>query len=209
MEVKGRDPRDAAFLEHDLDPDPLRQFARWFEEAQEAGIELPEAAALATVGPDGQPSERMVLVKRADERGFLFHTGYGSRKGRELENNPRAALLFYWHVLGRQVRIEGLVERVAEEESAAYFATRPRESRLAAWASPQSETIESREALDARFADAAERFGDAEVPLPPGWGGFRLVPGEIEFWQHRVNRLHDRLRYRRSGQRWTVERLAP
>jgi pyridoxamine 5'-phosphate oxidase len=151
----------------------------------------------------------MVLVKRADERGFVFHTGYGSRKGRELEDNPRAALLFYWHVLGRQVRAEGAVERVPEEESAAYFATRPRESRLAAWASPQSEPIESREALDTRFAKAAERFADAEVPLPPGWGGFRLNPVEIEFWQHGVGRLHDRLRYRRSGQRWTVERLAP
>jgi pyridoxamine 5'-phosphate oxidase len=209
MDATGNDRRAGAPLEQDLDTDPLRQFTRWFDEAREAGIELPEAAALATADADGQPSVRMVLVKGADERGFLFHTGYGSRKGRELEENPRAALLFYWHVLGRQVRVEGPVKRVPEEESAAYFATRPRESRLAAWASQQSETIESREALDAGFEEAARRFADAEVPLPPGWGGFRLLPDEIEFWQHRANRLHDRLRFRRSGQPWTVERLAP
>jgi len=151
----------------------------------------------------------MVLVKRFDESGFRFHTGYGSRKGRDLEENPRAALVFYWHVLGRQVRVEGAVERVPEEESAAYFATRPLESRLAAWASAQSEVIESREALDARFEEASARFAGGDVPLPPHWGGFRLLPSELEFWQHRENRLHDRLRYRRADGDWVIERLAP
>jgi pyridoxamine 5'-phosphate oxidase len=209
MDVPRTDPRAAPFLEDDLDPDPFRQFERWFRDAREAGIELPEAAALATSGAGGAPSARMVLVKGFDESGFRFHTGYGSRKGRELEENPRAALVFYWHVLGRQVRVEGAVERVAEEESAAYFATRPLESRLAAWASDQSEVIEGREALDARFEEANARFADGEVPLPPHWGGFRLVPSELEFWQHRENRLHDRLRYRRAGGGWVIERLAP
>jgi pyridoxamine 5'-phosphate oxidase len=208
MSAEATDPRARPLRKADLDPDPVRQFEHWFEEARGAAVELPEAAALATASADGAPSARMVLVKGFDERGFLFHTGYASRKGRELTENPTAALLFYWHVLGRQVRVEGTVDRVGEGESAAYFTTRPLESRLAAWASQQSEPIESREALEARFAEASARFG-RDVPLPPHWGGFRLLPDEYEFWQHRENRLHDRLRYRPTAQGWLIERLAP
>jgi pyridoxamine 5'-phosphate oxidase len=186
-----------------LDPDPLRQFQSWLEES---GGD--DRVALATASPDGAPSARMVLLKGADERGFVFHTNYESRKGRELAANPRAALLFYWAELGRQVRVEGRVERVTHEESEAYFRTRPRGGQLAAWASAQSEPIESREALEARFAEAAaEHSGD--VPLPPHWGGFRLVPEVYEFWQHRENRLHDRFRYRREGGAWLIDRLSP
>jgi pyridoxamine 5'-phosphate oxidase len=185
-----------------LDPDPLRQFQSWFEEGGS------DRVALATATPDGAPSMRMVLLKGADERGFVFHTNYESRKGRELAANPRGALLFYWADLGRQVRVEGLVERVEREESEAYFRTRPRGGQLAAWASAQSEAIESREALERRFAEAqAEYPGD--VPLPPHWGGFRLVPEVYEFWEHRENRLHDRFRYRAEGGAWLIDRLSP
>lgn len=202
--------RARPFLEQDADRDPLRQFARWFEEAQAAGIRVPEAAALATATADGAPSARMVLVKAFDERGFAFYTGYESRKGRELAENPRAALLFSWDELGRQVRIEGSVERMARDESAAYFRTRPRQSQLAAWASRQSEPIPDREALEATFADAERRFAGGDVPLPPRWGGYRLWPASYEFWQHRDSRLHDRLRYLPTGDgAWTLSRLAP
>jgi pyridoxamine 5'-phosphate oxidase len=193
----------------DLDPDPLRQFQRWFGEAEQAGDGFAEAAALATATPDGQPSARMVLVKGAHERGFVFHTGYVSRKAGELDANPRAALLFYWHSLGRQVRIEGRVAKTASEESETYFRTRPHGGQLAAWASRQSEPIESREELDARFAEVEARFGEGDPPLPPHWGGYRLEPESFEFWQHRENRLHDRFRYRRDGDEWVVERLQP
>jgi pyridoxamine 5'-phosphate oxidase len=193
--------------EAELDPDPLRQFAAWFEEAGAAGVRAPEAMAIATAGADGRPSVRMVLLKGYDERGFVFFTGYESRKGGELAANPRAALLFYWDPLGRQVRIEGPVERVAEAESDAYFASRPRGAQISASVSPQSRVVESRAALEAVAAELEARGG--ELPRPPTWGGFRLAPETYEFWQHRANRLHDRLRYRREGGRWVIERLGP
>jgi pyridoxamine 5'-phosphate oxidase len=165
--------------------------------------------ALATATPDGAPSVRMVLLKGVDELGFVFYSNYASRKGRELAANPRAALLFHWDALGRQVRVEGRVQRVGREQSEAYFRTRPRGAQVAALASRQSEPVESREALDARFAALETAHAGREVPLPEDWGGFRLEPDVFEFWQHRDDRLHDRLRYRREGSRWAVERLQP
>ena len=194
--------------ERDLDPDPLRQFTRWFEDARGAALPAPEAMALATAAPEGRPSVRMVLLKSADERGFTFHTNYESRKGDELTANPHAALLFHWQPLGRQVRVEGRVERVPSEESEAYFRTRPLGSRLAAWASPQSRPLADRAELDRLYAEAQERFGE-DVPLPPTWGGFRLVADAYEFWQHGDDRLHDRIRYERDADGWTKTRLAP
>jgi pyridoxamine 5'-phosphate oxidase len=195
--------------ERDLDPDPLRQFERWFAEARDAGLAAPEAMTLATSTPAGRPSARMVLLKAADERGFGFHTNYESRKGGELAANPRAALLFWWQPLGRQVRVEGEVERVPEAESESYFRTRPLGSRLAAWASPQSRPLADRAELDRLYADAVARFPGDEVPLPPHWGGLRLVPDAYEFWQHGDDRLHDRVRYERGGDGWRRTRLAP
>ena len=195
-------------MHNGLDDDPLAQFRRWYEDA-EAASPAPEAAALATAMPDGRPSVRMVLVKRADERGFAFHTNLESRKGGELAANPRAALLFHWRELGRQVRIEGAVERVSEAEADEYFRTRPRESRLAAWASPQSRPVADRAELDGLYRQAEARFAGGDVPLPPHWGGFRVVPDVYEFWQHGENRLHDRVRYGRDGNGWRRERLAP
>jgi pyridoxamine 5'-phosphate oxidase len=201
------DPRSQPLREQDVDADPLAQFRRWFGEAGEA-MEFPEAVALATAAPDGRPSVRMVLMKVADERGFVFHTGYGSRKGRELDANPRAALLFHWPPLGRQVRVEGPVERTSREDSERYFRTRAPLSRISATASPQSEVVPGRDELERRVEAAMREFGD-DPPLPEQWGGFRVVPETWEFWQHRENRLHDRLRYRREGGAWVVERLAP
>jgi pyridoxamine 5'-phosphate oxidase len=191
-----------------LDPDPLAQFRAWFDEARDAGIALPEAMTLATASPHGSPSARIVLLKRLDS-GFVFHTNYRSRKGRELEASPGAALVFHWQPLGRQVRVEGTVERVAPEESAEYFATRPRGARLGAWASPQSEPIGSRAELEERLAAETARREGREIPLPPFWGGYRLVPDRIEFWQHGDDRLHDRLLYERERDGWRVVRLAP
>ena len=195
--------------ESDLDPDPLRQFERWFAAAGEAGVEVPEAMALATATPDGRPSVRMVLLKQADERGFAFHTNYESRKGSELAANPRAALLFHWRPLGRQVRVEGGVERVATAESEAYFATRAPASQLAAWASPQSRPLAGRAELEGLYAEAVARFESETVPRPPHWGGFRVVPEAYEFWEHGDDRLHDRVRYERDGEGWSRTRLAP
>jgi pyridoxamine 5'-phosphate oxidase len=193
----------------ELDPDPLQQFERWFAEAREAGFAVPEAMALATATPDGRPSVRMVLMKNADERGFDFYTHYESRKGGELAANPHAALLFHWQPLGRQVRVEGRVVRIAPAECEAYFVTRPLESRLAAWASPQSRTLESREELERLYDGAKKRFQGKEVPLPPHWGGFRLEPDAYEFWQHGDDRLHDRVRYEREDPAWRRELLGP
>ena len=193
----------------ELDPDPLRQFERWYEEAVQV-VEFPEAVALATSTADGRPSVRMVLAKLFDEHGFTFHTGRGSRKGRELAENARGALLFYWHPLGRQVRIEGPVTAVGDHESEAYFRTRPRDGQIAAWASAQSEPIGSREGLEQRVAELEREFEGRDVPLPPHWGGYRLEPELWEFWQHRDSRLHDRFRYaRQDGGKWTIERLGP
>ena len=194
----------------EVDPDPLRQFTTWFEQASEAGAPQPEAAAVATATPDGAPSVRYVLVKQFDERGFVFFSNYESRKGSELRANPRAALLFYWEALGRQVRIEGSVQRVAREESIAYAHRRPRGSQLGALASPQSRVIESRDWLERQVAELAERYDGQELPLPDGWGGLRIAPARYEFWQHRQDRLHDRLRYTRGEPtHWRIERLAP
>jgi pyridoxamine 5'-phosphate oxidase len=188
----------------ELDPDPLRQFERWQKEA--GGL---DTVALATATEHGAPSVRMVLLKGADERGFVFHTSYEGRKARELAANPHAALLFYWQEPRRQVRVEGTVERVGQAESEAYFRTRPRGGQLAAWASTQSEVIASRKELDKRFLEVEAEYEGSEVPLPPHWGGFRLAPETYEFWEHRDNRLHDRFRYRRDGENWVIERLAP
>ncbi len=196
--------------EQDVDADPLRQFAVWFREAETLGIRLPEAAALATASADGVPSVRMVLVKGFDDRGFVFYSNYTSRKGRELDENPRGALLFYWDPLGRQVRIEGPVGHVSADESAAYVRSRPRGSQLSALASPQSQTIAGRRTLEQRVVELDQGYGNEELPLPENWGGFRLSAETFEFWQQRHDRLHDRLRYsRRSGGRWRIERLAP
>ena len=196
--------------ESDLDPNPLRQFSLWFDEVRQAGVFEPEAVALATADTGGAPSARMVLLKSFDERGFVFFTNYGSRKAAELEANPRAALLFHWKELGRQVRVEGAVQRVSPDETAAYVRTRARESQLGALASPQSRVIGSREELLGLVRELDERFEGRELPLPEGWGGYRLEPRVYELWQHSEHRLHDRLRYRRdAGGGWVVERLAP
>jgi pyridoxamine 5'-phosphate oxidase len=197
------DARARPLRRSDLDADPLKQFQEWYAQAGN------DAVALATATRDGWPSARMVLLKGADERGFVFHSSYEGRKAHELAENPRAALLFYWHDLGRQVRVEGHVEQVDRGESETYFRTRPRGGQLAAWASSQSEPIGTRAELEERFAELERNFEGDEVPLPPHWGGFRLVPETYEFWQHRENRLHDRFRYRRNGDEWVIERLSP
>lgn len=195
--------------EADMDADPFRQFATWFDEARAAGLVEPNAVTLATATRDGAPSARVVLLKGHDERGFTFFTSYDGRKADELADNPRAALLFYWAELERQVRVEGVVERTTADESAAYFAKRPRGSQLGAWASRQSDVLAGREILEAQLTEVTRRFEGAEVPCPPFWGGFRVVPSAIEFWQGRTNRLHDRLCYRRDGRSWVIERLSP
>ncbi len=192
-------------------PSPLQQFERWFDEAVRASLPEPNAMTLATVGADGKPAARIMLLKGFDERGFVFFTNYASRKGGELSARPDAALLFFWAELERQVRIEGVVAKVSDAESADYFASRPRPSQIGAWASPQSETVADRRALEARYA-AAEAQHRGVVPRPAHWGGYRLAPALLEFWQGRPSRLHDRIRYTRSRahpQRWDIDRLAP
>lgn len=194
--------------ESDVDADPFRQFSAWFEQAR-AVVDEPNAMTLATCSRDGLPSARIVLLKHHGPDGFTFFTSYDGRKALELAENPHAALLFYWHPLERQVRIEGTVEQTTPEESARYFAGRPRGSQLGAWASHQSRVIPGREVLEAKLAEITARFADAEVPCPPFWGGYRLRPTSLEFWQGRPSRLHDRLRYRRESERWVIERLSP
>ncbi|MFF9341440.1 MULTISPECIES: pyridoxamine 5'-phosphate oxidase [unclassified Streptomyces] len=195
----------------DLAPDPIGQFASWFKEtAASPAIHEPNAMVVSTATPDGHPSVRTVLLKHYDDAGFVFFTNYGSRKGTELTANPRVALLFPWHPLARQVIVTGRAVRTGRDETAAYFRTRPHGSQLGAWASEQSSVIASREELLARYEELAARYpGSEQVPVPPEWGGFRVVPETVEFWQGHENRLHDRLRYVREGGSWRVERLAP
>jgi pyridoxamine 5'-phosphate oxidase len=192
-----------------LDADPMRQFNVWFEAAREADVARPEAVALATATPDGRPSVRFVLLKSADDAGFVFFSGYESRKGKELAANPRGALCFYWHELGRQVRVDGPVARVELSASDAYFASRPYGAQLSAKASRQSRVVGSRRELEEEVERLRARYGKGLVPRPEIWGGFALAPVEYEFWQHREDRLHDRFRYRPEGDGWAIERLSP
>jgi pyridoxamine 5'-phosphate oxidase len=201
----------AALTKTNVDRNPIRQFQVWIDEVRRSGVSEQDAISmtLATATKDGKPDARIVLLKSFDELGFVFYTNYQSRKAKELSENPQACLLFYWPQLWRQVRIEGTVEKVSAEESDAYFQSRPLGSKLGAWASNQSEVIENREALEARFAELQKRFGD-DAPRPPHWGGYRVKPTAIEFWQGQDNRLHDRLRYRlQENGSWIIERLGP
>jgi pyridoxamine 5'-phosphate oxidase len=195
--------------ERDLDRDPLTQFGRWYEEARAGGAFEPDAAALASATPDGRPSARMVLVKGFDAEGLVFFTNYGSRKAAELEANPRAALLFHWPELGRQVRVEGAVRQVPRAETDAYAHSRPRQSQLSALASPQSQVVRSREWLEQRVEELDREYADGELPVREDWGGYRLAPDAWEFWQHRPSRLHDRFRYLPDPPGWRIERLGP
>jgi pyridoxamine 5'-phosphate oxidase len=207
----------AGLDERDLDPSPARQIEKWLHDAIKAGHPEPTAMTLATATPEGEPAARVVLLKGVDEHGLVFFTNYDSNKGKELTANPRACANLFWVLLERQVRVTGSVAKVSREESEAYFRGRPRESQLGAWASAQSTVISGRTALEARLADVRARFGEGEVPCPPHWGGFRLVPSRVELWQGRPSRLHDRLRYTRmepatpgdTSRRWTIERLSP
>ncbi len=199
--------------ESDLAGDPVTMFRRWLHDATVAGLHEQNAMVVASASPDGVPSARLVLLKGLDERGFVFFTNYASRKGRDLDANPACALLFPWHDLERQVRVEGPATRLSEPANAVYFATRPRASQIGAWASPQSQVVASREDLDRRYADTAARLGDGDIGLPPTWGGYLVTPHMVEFWQGRRGRMHDRLRYVRAAGAtdggWRTQRLAP
>lgn len=205
-----RDYRHATLDESTVTGDPIEQFMRWFHEARESGVAEPNAMTLATVGPDGFPSARVVLLKAVGEDGFVFFTDRRSRKGQELEENPGAALVFWWHELERQVRIEGRCVPHHDQGSDSYFSTRPRGSQLGAWASEQSSALTSRAELEQRLQEAEARFGEGPVPRPPYWGGYRVEPHEIEFWQGRPSRLHDRIVYTRTPEHgWRIARLSP
>ena len=195
--------------EKTIDRDPIKQFQTWFNDAFEAKLPLPEAMTLATATPDGKPSARMVLLKQVDHDGFVFYTNYNSDKAEQLDENPYAALVFYWAKLDRQVRVEGSISRTSREESLAYFATRPRESQIGAWASEQSEVISSRAELEQRAEELEKQYRDREIECPEHWGGYRLKPERIEFWKSRIGRLHDRILYQRDGDAWTITRIAP
>ncbi len=202
--------KDETLDEHTVASDPMQLFQRWFDAAVASGTRLPDAMTLATASKDGAPSARMVLLKQADAEGFVFYTNYQSRKARELDENPRAALVLYWVQLDRQIRVEGGIERVSPAESDEYFRTRPRESQLGAIASAQSEVVASRAVLEQRFRELAASYSDREVERPAHWGGYRLTPERIEFWQNRTGRLHDRILYERQADgSWTITRLAP
>lgn len=200
----------AQLLENELEKSPFAQFSRWFGEARQAQPQLPEAMTVATCGSDGVVTSRVCLLKSFDARGFVFYTNFNSRKGTQISENPRVALCFFWPVLDRQVRVEGVAVKTTAEEADAYFATRPRGSQLGAWASTQSSVIPGRGDLDQRFHDLETNYGDRPVPRPPHWGGYRVIPVEIEFWQGRPDRLHDRFVYRlREPKDWVIERLSP
>ena len=202
--------QDEALDELAVDRNPVQLFRRWLDDAIAAGLKLPEAMTLATATSDGRPSARVVLLKHVDDRGFVFYTNYRSAKAKDLDNNPQAALVFYWSQFDRQVRIEGTVERTSAEESQAYFKTRPRESQIGALASPQSEAIESRAVLETRVAELEELYCDRDIECPEHWGGYRVKPSRIEFWKGRLGRLHDRIIYERgSDNEWNISRLAP
>lgn len=196
--------------EESLAEEPMLQFARWFQQAADGHVFEPNAMVLSTATPDGRPSSRTVLLKRFDERGFVFFTNYGSRKGREIDQNPYVSLLFPWHPIARQVIVTGTATRIGRDETAAYFRSRPHGSQLGAWASEQSRVIASRAELDRRYAELEARYPEGEqVPVPPEWGGVRVAPDAVEFWQGHENRLHDRLRYVLDGTKWRIERLCP
>ena len=195
--------------EKTIDRDPIRQFQTWLNEAFAAKLPLAEAMTLATATPDGKPSARMVLLKQVDHDGFVFYTNYNSAKARQLDENPYAALVFFWVQFDRQVRVEGSISKTSAEESRAYFSTRPRESRIGAWASEQSEEIANRAVLEERAVELEKQYGGRDIDCPEHWGGYRLKPERIEFWKSRIGRLHDRILYQREGDSWTIIRLAP
>ncbi|TNE51382.1 MAG: pyridoxamine 5'-phosphate oxidase [Deltaproteobacteria bacterium] len=203
--------QESYLTKEQLDPNPIQQFAAWFEEAKASEIDVPEGMVVASATPDGVPSARMVLCKAFDDDGFVFYTNYESEKAQQLDSNPQVSLLFHWKSLERQVRVVGTVERTDQATSDAYFQSRPRGSRISAWASPQSQIVADRDALVQLRQEVEERFGDGEIPTPPFWGGYRVKPATIEFWQGRTNRYHDRFVYRRDANsaEWQIDRLAP